>query len=135
LTLLAELTGESGRGIQRICEEGFIPRPEGKGNYNVRATIKGMIAYFRAKASGKSETLAEDKAAEQRARTEIAQIDAAKAKGQVVLRRDVMAIWEDGFAKIATIIRSCRALSAEQKKTLFNDIMTIKFEELPEHED
>ena len=134
LTFLSEITGESGRNIQLIVEQGFIPRPEARGMYNVHKTIRGLLAFYRGKASAKNETLAEDKALEQRANAEVAQLKAAREKRTVVLAKDVEAIWEDGFAKIATCIRGSK-IKPEQKKALFDEIMTIKLEPLPDYEE
>ena len=133
LVNIVALTGIEERQILRIVAAGFIPRSVTRGQYDLAKTIRGLIAYYKSKADGLSDSYKVDKAAEQKANSEIAQLKAAKEKGSVIFAKDAEAIWEDGFAKISVCIRTAKIPNA-QKKALFDEIMAIKLEPLPEDE-
>lgn len=83
LSALAEVTGETARQIQRLVAIGEIPRPKDRGEYNLAESVRGVVHYYRERASKFSEARVEAATRREQAEAEIAQINLAERKGEI----------------------------------------------------
>ena len=58
---MADLPGVSSRRLQQLANEGAIPKPAKRGQYNLVATVRGYINFLRDRAAGKASGYAFEK--------------------------------------------------------------------------
>jgi phage terminase Nu1 subunit (DNA packaging protein) len=85
---LAAKIGESERQIQRIVDQGLAPRPEKKGQYDVWAIVRGLLRYYRDRASKISEERTRDAARKAKADADNAELDNEEKRGGIKRRFD-----------------------------------------------
>ena len=80
---LAEITGETARQIHRLVAIGEIPRPENRGEYDLTESVRGIVHYYRARASKFSEGRIESATRRERAEAENSEINLLQKKGEI----------------------------------------------------
>ena len=107
LPVLSKVINLGVRRIQELADEGILVR-EGRGKYPLADNVLAYIGFLRgvAQNAGQEIDFNAEKARKTKAEADIAEIEAAKAKGEVVELKDVERGLEYAFAEIKTNLRS-----------------------------
>lgn len=103
---LASKLGETERQIQRVVDEGLAPRPLKKGDYDIWATVRGVIRYYKEKAGKYSEARAVDAARKEKAEADTAEIAVAEKRKLIMLKSDARLLWADATIEVRRVIES-----------------------------
>lgn len=125
---LAELSDLSIRHIHRFADEGVIPRSVTKGNYLFRASVRGIIRYYRDQSSGITEGKAKDVARKAKADANSAELDEAEKRGLLMFREDAARIFAEARVEIRQLIEKA-AIPEKVKVKLCADIAKLKLVE------
>lgn len=121
----------SERRVQQLAKLGVIPKAE-SGRYELAPAVQGYIRFLQERTIGNNGGSPVDyhteKARLTRAQADIAEIEAAKARGEVAPIEDVERAWSRAFAELRTNIlnvpgRVVRQLLGETKEQRFKDTL------------
>lgn len=121
LAEIADCIGEHERQIQRIADEGFIPKPEERGKYDFKAVLRGVVAYYKRKAAAVSDSAAADRARREKAEADSAELDLAEKLKMLCFKSDVALIWEDGKVSMRKAVQDSKRIPDKVKP----DVMAI----------
>ena len=124
---LAELTELTPRRIQQLAEQGVIPKPDAGEKYDLFASFKGLVRYYR---DSSGEATKEDRNRKIKAEASMAEMEAAKIAGTLVLRSDYLNNYADAIALGATRISRLKSLTEKQKDEVFAAIRSVKLRPL-----
>jgi len=89
---LCALTGLTDKRHRQLAKDGFFPPPI-KGEYQFRETINGMFRYYREMTKRARGSLAEQQLAKAKADRELAELEVARQRREVVPTADVERTW------------------------------------------
>ena len=124
---LAELTELTPRRIQQLAEQGVIPKPDAGEKYDLFASFKGLVRYYR---DSSGEATKEDKARKAKAEANMAEMEAARMEGTLCLRSNYINNYADAIAKGVTRISRMRTLTEKQKDDVFDILRSVKLPDL-----
>lgn len=102
LKTICKLLDLSERRVQQLSAEGVIPRAE-RGRYELEAAIRGYVHYLRDRSlDGGVVSLEEARKRKIAAEAELAEIELAKARADVVAIDDVAKQWDTILANVRT---------------------------------
>ena len=122
---LTALTGVPERTITRILDALGVKSVKAKG-YPIEAAIRAIVSHFKDRAESTSSEMETDKAAKLKAERVSAEVDAAKATGEVVYKSDVEADYRDKWTKIRACIDTFRGMDEATKVALLAAIYAIQ---------
>lgn len=128
LQKLALLLDETERQIQRIADEGFIPKPAKRGEYDFQQTIRGVVKYYKTKAAAVTDSAAADRARQAKADADLSEMQRAKIARKFVFAKDVLQIWQDGFVQIRLAIRKAKKIPESSKPEIVSIIQSVKLD-------
>jgi len=100
LKTISKLLMLTDRRVQQLAAEGHIPKGE-RGQYELVPVVQGYIKYLRDRAiNGDVGEDGDDRARLMKAKADIAQFEAERLSGQMLLREDVDAAVTGAFARV-----------------------------------
>jgi phage terminase Nu1 subunit (DNA packaging protein) len=97
LEKVSELVQLSGRRVQQLVNEGYIPKPR-KAKYHLVGVVRGVIRYWRDRAQGgggeSGEKYAHHRARLLQARANIAEMEEAKLRAELIPAGEIQPAWE-----------------------------------------
>jgi phage terminase Nu1 subunit (DNA packaging protein) len=104
IAVIAKLLDLSERRVQQLSREGVIPKAT-RGQYDLVGSVRGYVRYLRdqaAKAQAGAPDYASERARFIRARADLAEMEAAEKRGNVIAAKDVEAAWIAVLARLRT---------------------------------
>jgi hypothetical protein len=123
LGALAEITGETSRQIQRLVAIGEIPRPAKRGEYNLTESVRGIVHYYRERASKFSEARIEAATRREKAEAEIAELTLAEKYGEItdwMKRRTI-----DTLVRVRRTLEQAEYIPMESRIRLSHDLANM----------
>jgi len=93
-TLLAKLFGTQVRRVQELGASGVLPK-EGRNEYRLLESVTAFVAYLRERHATHPRDLNLEKARLTKAQADRAEIELAKARGELIPANDVAKTWGD----------------------------------------
>lgn len=90
---IAKLLDMTPRRVQQIANEGIIPKPKGRGQYEIVPCVVGYIRHIKGMLNGEAGDLASEKARLTRAQADKTEIEIAKLRGDLVSLADAECGW------------------------------------------
>ncbi|MCW5319640.1 hypothetical protein D5039_00120 [Verminephrobacter aporrectodeae subsp. tuberculatae] len=90
---VAKLLDMTPRRVQQLANEGIIPKPKDRGQYEILPCVVGYIKHLRGLIDGEGGDLVAEKTRLTRAQAEKAEIEAAMLKGEQVSLADAERSW------------------------------------------
>lgn len=90
---IAKLLDMTPRRVQQLANEGIIPKPKDRGQYEIIPCVVGYIKHIKGMLNGEAGDLASEKTRLTRAQAEKTEIETAKLKGELVSLADSERGW------------------------------------------
>lgn len=90
---IAKLLDVTPRRVQQLANEGIIPKPKARGQYEIVPCVVGFIRHLRGMLNGEAGDLASEKTRLTRAQAEKTEIETARMKGELVSLADAERGW------------------------------------------
>lgn len=90
---IAKLLDVTPRRVQQLANEGIIPKPKARGQYEIIPCVVGFIRHMRGMLNGEAGDLVSEKTRLTRAQAEKTEIEAARLKGALVSLADAERAW------------------------------------------
>lgn len=90
---IAKLLDMTPRRVQQLANEGIIPKPKDRGQYEIVPCVVGYIKHIKGMLNGEAGDLASEKTRLTRAQAEKTEIETARLKGELVLLADAERGW------------------------------------------
>ena len=131
LKRISTLTSVEERQIQRIVAAGFISKPEKAGDYDLAATIRGIIEYYKKAADKVSDSKAFDLARREKSQANITEMEEGKLVKTLCLTSDYKDNFADAIAQgVSNIMRL--PLTGKEKEMVLKAIRDVKLPALEE---
>ena len=99
---IAKLLDMTPRRVQQLANEGIIPKPKDRGQYEIIPCVVGYIKHIKGMLNGEAGDLATEKTRLTRAQAEKTEIETARLKGELVSLADA----ERGWAALVGAFRA-----------------------------
>ena len=90
---IAKLLDMTPRRVQQLANEGIIPKPKDRGQYEIVPCVVGYIKHIKGMLNGEAGDLASEKTRLTRAQAEKTEIETARMKGELVSLADAERGW------------------------------------------
>lgn len=116
---VAKLLDVTPRRVQQLANEGVIPKPKSRGQYEIIPCVVGFIRHLRGMLNGDAGDLNTEKTRLTRAQAEKTEIETAKLKGELVALAETERAWCAlvGAFRAKMITLPPRAATAVMNKT------------------
>lgn len=116
---IAKLLDLTPRRVQQLANEGIIPKPKDRGQYEIVPCVVGYIKHIRGMLNGEAGDLAAEKTRLTRAQADKTEIETARLKGSLVSLEDAERAWSAlvGAFRAKMLTMAHRAAPAILNKT------------------
>lgn len=91
--IIAKLLDMTPRRVQQLANEGIIPKPKDRGQYEIIPCVVGYIKHIKGMLNGEAGDLASEKTRLTKAQAEKTEIETARLKGELVSLADAERGW------------------------------------------
>ena len=123
ITVIARLLDLTERRVQQLARDGVIPRSE-RGRYDLIGAVRGYVRYLRDQILKDGAATADygvERARLMRARADLAEMEAAQKRGELIPAREVVTAWTE----VVALLRARLLVLPDKIAPLAHDAQTI----------
>ena len=123
ITVIARLLDLTERRVQQLARDGVIPRSE-RGRYDLIGAVRGYVRYLRDQILKDGAATADygvERARLMRARADLAEMEAAQKRGELIPAREVVTAW----IEVVALLRARLLVLPDKIAPLAHDAQTI----------
>ena len=123
ITVIARLLDLTERRVQQLARDGVIPRSE-RGRYDLIGAVRGYVRYLRDQTLKDGAATADygvERARLVRARADLAEMEAAQKRGELIPAREVVTAWTE----VVALLRARLLVLPDKIAPLAHDAQTI----------